>query len=60
MGRIVPRLQIRDSEIQKFFEENRDQLPTKADKVHLRHIFYSPLNRTKRIAMPLMKTSKKH
>ena len=39
MGRIVPRLQIRDKEIQEFFEENRDQLPTKADKVHLRHIF---------------------
>lgn len=39
MGRIVPRLQIRDSEIQKFFEENRDQLPTKADKVRLQHIF---------------------
>ena len=39
MGRIVPRLQVRDSEIQEFFEENRDQLPTKADKVHLRHIF---------------------
>ena len=39
MGRIVPRLQIRDSEIEKFFEENRDQLSTKADKVHLRHIF---------------------
>ena len=39
MGRIVPRLQIRDSEIQKFFEENRDQLSTKADKVRLRHIF---------------------
>ena len=39
MGRIVPRLQIRDSEIQEFFEENRDQLSTKADKVHLRHIF---------------------
>ena len=39
MGRIVPRLQIRDSEIQKFFEENRDQLSTKTDKVHLRHIF---------------------
>ncbi|RKU22178.1 hypothetical protein C6503_04215 [Candidatus Poribacteria bacterium] len=39
MGRIVPRLQIRESEIQKFFEENRDQLSTKADKVHLRHIF---------------------
>ncbi len=39
MGRIVPRLQIRDSEIQEFFEENRDQLSTKTDKVHLRHIF---------------------
>lgn len=39
MGRIVPRLQVRDSEIQEFFEENRDQLPTKTDKVHLRHIF---------------------
>ena len=39
MGRIVPRLQIRDSEIQKFFEENRDQLSTKADKVRLGHIF---------------------
>ena len=39
MGRIVPRLQVRASEIQKFFEENRDQLPTKTDKVHLRHIF---------------------
>ena len=39
MGRIVPRLQIRDSEIQKFYEENRDQLSTKVDKVNLRHIF---------------------
>ena len=39
MGRIVPRLQVRESEIQKFFEENRDQLPIKSDKVHLRHIF---------------------
>ncbi|MCE2414615.1 peptidylprolyl isomerase [Candidatus Poribacteria bacterium] len=39
MGRIVPRLQVRESEIQQFFEENRDQLPTKTDKVHLRHIF---------------------
>ena len=39
MGRIVPRLQVRDSEIQKFFDENRDQLSTKVDKVHLRHIF---------------------
>ena len=44
MGRIVPRLQVRDSEIREFFEENRDQLPVKADKVHLRHIFiaYEP------------------
>ena len=39
MGRIVPRLQVRESEIQQFFEENRDQLPTKTDRVHLRHIF---------------------
>lgn len=39
MGRIVPRLQVRDSDVQKFFEENREQLPTKADKVRLRHIF---------------------
>ncbi len=39
MGRIVPRLQIRNSEIQKFYDENRDQLSTKVDKVNLRHIF---------------------
>ena len=39
MGRIVPRLQIRESEIQKFYKENRDQLSTKVDKVNLRHIF---------------------
>ena len=39
MGRIVPRLQVREREIQEFFEENRDQLPTKTDKIHLRHIF---------------------
>lgn len=39
MGRIVPRLQVRDSDVQKFFEENREQLPTKADKVRLRHLF---------------------
>lgn len=37
-GRILPRLQVRDSEVQKFFEENRDQLPTKSDKVRLRYI----------------------
>ncbi len=39
MQRILPRLQIRDSDVQKFFEENRAQFTTKADKVHLRHIF---------------------
>ena len=39
MQRILPRLQVRDSDIQKFFEENRSQLPTKTDTVHLRHIF---------------------
>ena len=39
MGRIVPRLQIRDKEIQEFYEKNRDQLSTKTDKVNLRHIF---------------------
>ena len=39
MGRIIPRLQVRDSDAQKFFEENRDKLPTKADRVSLRHIF---------------------
>ena len=39
MGRIIPRLQVRDSDVQKFFEENRDQLPTKADRIHLRQIF---------------------
>ncbi|MXY99718.1 hypothetical protein F4Y93_03380 [Candidatus Poribacteria bacterium] len=39
MGRIVPRLQIREKEIQEFYEENRDQLSTKVDKVNLRHIF---------------------
>jgi peptidyl-prolyl cis-trans isomerase SurA len=39
MGRIRPKIQIRDSDIQKFFEENRSQFSTKADTVHLKHIF---------------------
>ena len=39
MGRILPRLQVRDSDVQKFYEENRDQLPTKADRISLRQIF---------------------
>lgn len=41
IGRILPRLQVRDSEVQKFFEENRDKLPTKADRVSLRHIVFA-------------------
>ncbi|RKU31662.1 hypothetical protein C6497_01200 [Candidatus Poribacteria bacterium] len=39
MGRIIPRLQVRDSDVQKFVEENQEQLPTKAVRIHLRHIF---------------------
>ncbi len=39
VGRILSRLQVRESDVQKFFEENRDQLPTKADSVSLRHIY---------------------
>lgn len=52
MGRILPRLQVRDSDVQKFFEENRDQLPTKADRVHLRQIFiaYKPSDADKKTA----------
>ena len=38
IGRVLPRLQVRDSQVKKFFEENRDKLPTKADRVSLRHI----------------------
>ncbi len=52
MGRILPRLQVRDSDVQKFFEENRDQLPTKADRVHLRQIYvaYKPSETDKKAA----------
>jgi peptidyl-prolyl cis-trans isomerase SurA len=39
MQRILPRLQTRDADIQKFFEENQDQFTTKTDRIHLRHIF---------------------
>lgn len=41
MGRIIPRLQVRDSDVQKFVKENQEQLPTKAERIHLRHIFIS-------------------
>jgi len=39
MQRILPRLQMREVDVLKFFEENRSQFTTKADEVHLRHIF---------------------
>lgn len=53
MGRIVPRLQVRESDVQKFFEENRDKLPTKADRVHLRHIFvaFKPTKEDRKAAL---------
>ncbi len=53
MGRIVPRLQIRDSDVQQFFEENRDQLPTKSDKVRLRHLFiaFKPMKADRQAAL---------
>ncbi len=39
MGRILPRLQVRESDVQKFYEENRDQLPTKADRISISQIY---------------------
>ena len=39
MGRIRPKIQVRETDIQKFFEENRSQFSTKTDEVHLRRIF---------------------
>lgn len=52
MGRILPRLQVRDRDVQKFFEENRDQLPTKADRISLRHIViaFKPTHEAKKAA----------
>ncbi len=52
IGRILPRLQVRDKDVQKFFEENRDQLPTKADRVSLRHIViaFKPSDEAKKAA----------
>lgn len=52
IGRILPRLQVRDSDVQKFFEENRDRLPTKADRVSLRHIViaFKPTDDAKKAA----------
>ena len=58
MQRILPRLQIRDSDVQKFFEENRSQLPTKTDRVHLRHIFvvFKPSEADRKLALEKMDT----
>lgn len=36
--RIFPRLQVRDTDVIKFFEENRNRFTTKSDNLHLRHI----------------------
>ena len=39
MQRVLPKLQVRDADVMKFFEENRQQFTTKTDEVHLKHIF---------------------
>ena len=36
--RIFPRLQVRDSDVLEFFQENRHRFATKSDKLQLRHI----------------------
>ncbi|MDE0300244.1 MAG: peptidylprolyl isomerase [Candidatus Poribacteria bacterium] len=36
--RIFPRLQVRDSDVLEYFEQNRDRFTTKADILQLRHI----------------------
>ena len=58
MQRILPRLQIRNSDVQKFFEENRSQLPTKTDRVHLRHIFvaFKPSEADRKLALDKIDT----
>lgn len=58
MQRILPRLQIRDSDVQVFFEENRSQLPTKTDRVHLRHIFvaFKPSESDRELALDTIDT----
>ena len=58
MQRILPRLQIRDSDVHKFFEENRSQLPTKTDRVHLRHIFvaFKPSEADRKLALDKVDT----
>ncbi|MCY4401896.1 MAG: peptidylprolyl isomerase [Candidatus Poribacteria bacterium] len=59
MGRILPRLQVRDSDVQKFYEENRDKLPTKADRISLRQIFiaFKPSESNKKQTYDTAKTT---
>ncbi|MCZ6676941.1 MAG: peptidylprolyl isomerase [Candidatus Poribacteria bacterium] len=53
MRRILPRLQVRDTDVQEFFEENRAEFTTKADEVHLRHIFitFKPSEADRQLAL---------
>ena len=39
MQRVLPKLQVRDADVMKFFAENQEQFATKTDEVHLKHIF---------------------
>ena len=58
MQRILPRLQVRDSDVQQFFEENRSQLPTKTDRAHLRHIFvaFKPSEEDRKLSLEKVNT----
>ena len=53
MQRILPKLQVRDSDVQEFFDENQDQFDKKNELINLRHIFiaFQPteINRQKTI-----------
>ncbi len=51
MKRVLPKLQVRDQEIEDFFSENREQFPNKTDEVYLKHIFipYEPTTNDKKL-----------
>ena len=51
MKRVLPKLQVRDQEIEDFFSENRGQFPNKTDEVYLKHIFipYEPTTNDKKL-----------
>ncbi|MBI1928903.1 peptidylprolyl isomerase [Candidatus Poribacteria bacterium] len=53
MQRILPKLQVRDADVMRFFEENRAQFTTKTDEVHLRHIFiaFKPTEADRQMAL---------